>query len=173
MDFSGESLEQLGQQARARIEAADKSMEKAENLYVSAGLYLIEAKKRVDAAAPQGGKTAAWADYLTDHCQIGRTRAWEIMAIAKGDMTARELNARKNENRAPAFVWDFEVVMCDGGGGDGAFSRTRDKVNTTVDKDRLRLEALVRKTAKTLTIAQLEAWIRLVPIHLNVMPVAA
>ncbi|TIN71368.1 MAG: hypothetical protein E5Y30_11875 [Mesorhizobium sp.] len=171
MDFSGESLEQLGQQARARIEAADKSMERAENLYVSAGLYLIEAKRRVDGEAPQGGKTAAWAKYLTDHCQIGKTRAWEVMAIAKGGMTAQELNARKNENRAPAFVWDFEVVMCEG--GDDAFSRIRDKVKPNVDKDRFRLEAMVRKTAKRLTVAQLEAWIRLAPVYRSEMPVAA
>ncbi|MER8389065.1 hypothetical protein NKH14_26780 [Mesorhizobium sp. M1380] len=157
MDFSGESLEQLGQQARARIEAADKSMEKAENLYVSAGLYLIEAKRRVDAEAPQGGKTAAWVKYLTDHCQIGKTRAWEVMAIAKGDTTAQGLNARKNENRGPVVVWNFEVVMCDDKGGDEAFSRIRDKVKPKVDTDRVRLEAIVRKTAKLLTVAQLQA----------------
>lgn len=168
MDFTNESLESLGAEAHARIAAADKSMDRAQNLYVSAGLYFIEAKKRVDSHAPSGGKTAAWTKFLADHCQIGKTRAWEVMAIADGRTSAQELNARKNENRGPTVVWNFEVVM-DTGDGSEACSRIRDKVRSEIDSERAKLEAMVRKAAKRLTSAQLEDWIRLAPTDQNMV----
>lgn len=47
MDFSTETLESLGREAKARIDNGDKAQDRAEQLYISAGLYLIEAKTRV------------------------------------------------------------------------------------------------------------------------------
>lgn len=47
MDFSTETLESLGREAKARIDQGDKAQDRAEQLYISAGLYLIEAKTRV------------------------------------------------------------------------------------------------------------------------------
>ena len=46
MDFSSYSLEALGTEARARIDAGDKAQQQAEDRYLSAGLHLIEAKRR-------------------------------------------------------------------------------------------------------------------------------
>ena len=113
MDFASLSLEALGAEARARIDAGDKAQQQAEDRYLSAGLHLIEAKRRINDDSGTTDKAAAWVNFLRTHCNIGKTRAWELMAIADGRTTIKELNERKNANRASVVVWNSVVEMCD------------------------------------------------------------
>jgi hypothetical protein len=81
-------LDTLGGLAKASIAAGDKSLDKAEQHYKSAGLYLAEAKERV---ARTRGLT--WPAFLIRHCPIGSRRADELIAHADGRMPMGELRA--------------------------------------------------------------------------------
>lgn len=71
--------------------------------YLSAGLYLKEAKQRV---LKTRGMT--FEKFLKDHCPIGRSRAYEVIAIADGTKTVEEVreatNERKKKHREEAPV---------------------------------------------------------------------
>jgi len=67
-------LDQLGGEIKARVEAADKSLGRAEDLYRSAGVMLIEAKERVLKT-----KGLTWPGWLRDNARITRSRADELI----------------------------------------------------------------------------------------------
>src|SRR5881394_2415454 len=70
-----QSLEILGRDIVARIAAGDKSRAKAEEMYKSAGLELIDARARVP----------DFKAFLRDHCEgLSRSRAYELIKIAGG-----------------------------------------------------------------------------------------
>jgi hypothetical protein len=81
------TIEQLGKEIVARIEAGDRCKAQADDRYRSAGLLLIEARKRV----PVKGLAA----FLKDHCAgLSLTRAKELIAIAEGRTTQEEVRAK-------------------------------------------------------------------------------
>jgi hypothetical protein len=81
------TLETLGRDIVARIEAGDKSTDRADQLYKSAGLQLIEARSGVP----------DFSAFLRDHCNgLSRSRAYELIAIADGK--AEEVRS-KNRSR--------------------------------------------------------------------------
>jgi len=110
------SLDQLGKEIVARIEAGDRSKAMAEDRYRSAGLLLIEARRRV----PVKGLAA----FLKDHCAgLSLTRAKELVAIAEGRTTQEEVRAkataRKRKSRASAAA----TTGRDGHGQSGTTSK--------------------------------------------------
>lgn len=95
MDFSNETLESLGREAKARIDQGDKAKDRAEQMYISAGLYLKEAKARVEKR-----KDITWVQYLVKHCPVGKSRSYELIAIADGRKTVEEVRIATNERKA-------------------------------------------------------------------------
>lgn len=86
-------LDILAATIKARVEAGDKSAEKAADHYRAAGLQLVEAKKRI---AENGGK---FADFVYE-CGIGRSRAYELIGIANGTKTVAGIRATVAERVA-------------------------------------------------------------------------
>jgi hypothetical protein len=92
-------LDTLGGLAKASIAAGDKSLDKAEQHYKSAGLYLSEAKERVART-----KNLTWPGYLIKHCPIGRRRADELISIADGRTSLAEVRAKKADSQAATMA---------------------------------------------------------------------
>jgi hypothetical protein len=88
-------LDTLGGLAKASIAAGDKSLDKAEQHYKSAGLYLAEAKERVART-----KNLTWPAYLNKHCPIGRRQADLYIEVANGTKTMAEVNERARTSMA-------------------------------------------------------------------------
>lgn len=84
--FSEMGLPALGASAYASIQRGDVSKQRAEDLYKSAGLYLAEAKRRVAKR-----KDMTWPQYLLAHCNVGQSRANEIIMIADGRTTLEDV----------------------------------------------------------------------------------
>src|SRR5690606_19981824 len=95
MTFEELSLDQLGAHAHAHYKQGEKANNKANDHAKSAGLYLAEAKRRIDAEVPYGERTAAWTDFLAAHCPLKRTRAEQLIAIATGETTVEEVQERE------------------------------------------------------------------------------
>ena len=74
-----DSLEQLGAEIVARIEAAKKARDKAHDHEIAAGLRLIEARKQTGATFP---------DFLQKFCpNLKKSRAYQLIGIAGGKTT--------------------------------------------------------------------------------------
>src|SRR5215468_9497804 len=74
------SLEQLGAEIVARLEAAKKARDKAHNHEVSAGRYLIDAREQTG--------DATFPDFLQKFCPgLKKSRAYQLIAIAGGKTT--------------------------------------------------------------------------------------
>jgi hypothetical protein len=74
-----DSLEQLGAEIVARIEAGDKAKEKASNHYLAAGIRLKEAREKTGATFP---------DFLQKFCpNLRKSRAYQLIAVAGGRTT--------------------------------------------------------------------------------------
>ncbi|ANY78907.1 hypothetical protein BB934_12365 [Microvirga ossetica] len=109
-------LEQIGAQARAHIIKGDQAMDKAEQHYLSAGLYLKEALEKVSRT-----KGLSWPAWLAQNVSIGKSRSYELMAIANGRKTAEEMKAdaaarqsahrEKNKNRPSRNGQSGEIVQ--------------------------------------------------------------
>ena len=83
MDLSTTSLEQLGTFAHGHYKAGEKAQDRAEQQMISAGLYLKEAKERLD-LRKNPNAPMNFAQFLLHHCPIGKSRAYEIIAVADG-----------------------------------------------------------------------------------------
>lgn len=86
-------LDTLAATIKARIEVGDRTAEKAADHYRAAGLLLVEAKNRI---AKDGSK---FDDFIFD-CGIGRSRAYELIGIAKGTKTLAGIRASTAERVA-------------------------------------------------------------------------
>lgn len=86
-------LDTLGAEIRSRLEAGDKAIGKAEDHYLAAGLRLVEARQRVEAG---GG---SFREFLAEHC-IGKSRAYDVMAVAEGKKTFAGIRAKTAERVA-------------------------------------------------------------------------
>jgi hypothetical protein len=75
------SLEQLGAEIVARIEAAKKARDKADDHELAAGLRLIEAREKTGATFP---------DFLRTFCpSLKKSRAYQLISIAGGKTTVK------------------------------------------------------------------------------------
>jgi hypothetical protein len=89
-DAGWHTPEMLGQEIVTRIEAGDKSADRASQMYISAGLQLIEAKR----LAPNFKK------FLRDHCNdLSRSRAYELIKIANGKSEEVQSSNRSRDRR--------------------------------------------------------------------------
>jgi hypothetical protein len=80
----------LGREIVARIEAGDKARGRADDMYKSAGLQLIEARARVP----------DFSVFLCDHRNgLSRSRAYELIAIAEGKADEVRLKNRTRDRR--------------------------------------------------------------------------
>jgi hypothetical protein len=86
-------LDTLGKEIAAQIERGDKAAAKAEEHYISAGQRLAEARTRV---AAEGSK---FTDFLAKH-DIGRSRAYDILAVTDGRKTFDGIRAKAAERAA-------------------------------------------------------------------------
>ncbi|MDR6955217.1 hypothetical protein J2X65_004596 [Ancylobacter sp. 3268] len=124
-------IDTLGAEIRARLEAGDKAIGKAEDHYLAAGLRLIEARQRVEA---EGG---SFREFLATH-QIGKSRAYEVMAVAGGTKTFSGIRAKTAERVARHAEKSREAVSVSNGrngeaeqpspGGDDEVDRLRKEV---------------------------------------------
>jgi hypothetical protein len=90
MAFEDTDLSGLGREARARIVAGDKAKSRSEDMYKSAGLYLIEAKKRVSKT-----KGLTWSKWLSENCPIGVRRSYDLISLADGTVTLEQMRENK------------------------------------------------------------------------------
>ena len=84
------SLEQLGATVKANLDASEKTARRSDDLLITAGRHLAEANERIR-AAPGG---MSWDTFLKEHCQIGRSRAYELIAVGQGRTTPEELRLK-------------------------------------------------------------------------------
>src|SRR5690606_21347407 len=76
------------------ISAGDKAFGKAEEHYKAAGIHLIEARDRVK----REGMT--FSAFIVGHCNLGRSRAYELIAIADGTKTLADVRERARTGMA-------------------------------------------------------------------------
>ena len=77
----------LTRRIKVLIEKGDRAAEKAEQFYTSAGIHIKEIK----------GQSEDWESIVRDKCGVGRSRAYELMAIADGKTTLEKVRADTNE----------------------------------------------------------------------------
>jgi hypothetical protein len=87
------STDDLGKHIRARIVQGDKAAGKAEDHYTAAGIHLKEARERI---AKEGG---SFDDFLKQY-DIGRSRAYDLLAVADGKKTFAGIRAKAAERAA-------------------------------------------------------------------------
>jgi hypothetical protein len=91
---SGLALETLGATIKAHIAKGGTALDKAEDHYRSAGLHLIEAKERLrQTNRDENGKRITWPIFLTNHCEMLRSRANELIRLANGQTTLADMRA--------------------------------------------------------------------------------
>ena len=96
MDLSSTSLEQLGTFAHGHYKAGEKARDKAEQQMISAGLYLKEAKERLD-LRKNPNAPMNFAQFLLHHCPIGKSRAYEVISIADGRKSVDEVREDRRD----------------------------------------------------------------------------
>jgi hypothetical protein len=77
--------DQRWKHVKAHIAAGDKAKDKSEQHYISAGQYLIALK------AEHTGTWAEWEALLKERVGIGKSRASEVMQIAAGTKTVKQI----------------------------------------------------------------------------------
>src|SRR5262249_27220023 len=83
------ALVNLARRVKALIDKGDRAAEKAEQFYKSAGIHIKEIKDQSD----------DWETIIRQECDIGRSRAYELMAIADGKTTLKKVRAAANERK--------------------------------------------------------------------------
>jgi hypothetical protein len=93
-------IQRLAKEIRVLVEKGDHAKEKSRQFYLAAGLHLKTLK---DCSA----SAAAWEKLVRNKCGLGRSRAYELLAIAGGRTTVEQVrantNKRKTEHRARPF----------------------------------------------------------------------
>lgn len=157
MDLQQLALDQLGAQAYAHYKAGEKANQKANDHATSAGLYLAEAKRRIDTERPYGERTKAWTGFLDEHCPLKPSRAYQLIAIATGKTTEEEVQAkdrdRKRETRAKVQTFP---------GRPGKVQPDPEPPPPAAD-DRVALLARIHAKLNQLTTDQLRAVERVIP----------
>jgi hypothetical protein len=85
--------ERIAREIKVLVEKGDYAKEKAQQFYIAAGLHL---KTLRDATSSKG----AWARLIKEKCDLGISRAYELMQIADGRTTVAKVRAAANERKA-------------------------------------------------------------------------
>jgi hypothetical protein len=80
----------LARRIKALIEKGDKAAEKAEQFYKSAGIHIKEIKQK---------ESEHWETIVREQCGLGRSRAYELIAIADGRTTLEKVRAAATERQ--------------------------------------------------------------------------
>jgi hypothetical protein len=88
---SQDTLETVAKQVEARIAASDRDQRRADDHLKSAGLLLIELKKRLKIEQPG----MSWPKWSTIHLSISVSRQYVLIAIAEGKRPQPRLNGRR------------------------------------------------------------------------------
>jgi hypothetical protein len=91
-----DTLDTLGGLAKANIALGDKSLDKAEQHYKSAGLHLLEVRRRLPIERPG----LMFTGFIKNVCGLGLSRAYECIRIAEGKTSTEEIRARGRERSA-------------------------------------------------------------------------
>lgn len=91
MNTTAQNLDTLSATIREHIGQADEYTSKAQEHCMQAGKLLIEAKARIVAGEYVGG----FDKWLKAECKVGRSRAYELLAIAKGTTTLEAIRESK------------------------------------------------------------------------------
>ena len=89
------TLDVLGTTIKHHMVAAEKHEEKQANHYKSAGIYLKEARTRVEAGEYE---SPHFSHYLQTYAKMSSTRAYELIAIADGTKTVEGIRERSAES---------------------------------------------------------------------------
>ncbi|TPJ72449.1 hypothetical protein [Mesorhizobium sp. B2-6-2] len=147
MSHENLSLEQLGAQAYAHYKAGEKANQKANDHAKSSGLYLAEAKARVAKR-----KDMTWPQFLKAHCDIGRSRADELIMIAEGRSEPTASADRVREWRAT----QAELRRTYGKSSKIHQQKQQQAGRSEVDKERAEVEISIAAMLKRLTTKQLK-----------------
>jgi hypothetical protein len=79
----------LVRRVKALIEKGDRAAEKAEQFYKSAGIHIKEIKEQSE----------DWETIVREQCGLGRSRVYELIAIADGKTTVEKVRADANERK--------------------------------------------------------------------------
>jgi hypothetical protein len=80
----------LARRIRALVEKGDRAAEKAEQFYKAAGIHIKEIKQK---------QSEHWETIVREQCGVGRSRAYELMAIADGKTTLEKVRADTNDRQ--------------------------------------------------------------------------
>ena len=80
----------LARRVKVLIEKGDRATEKAEQFYKAAGIHIKQIKEQ---------SLDNWETIVREQCNIGRSRAYELMAIADGKTTLEKVRAGSNERK--------------------------------------------------------------------------
>src|SRR6516165_827288 len=72
----------LTRRIKALIDKGDRAAEKAEQFYKAAGIHIKEIKQT---------QSERWEIIVREQCGLGRSRAYELMAIADGKTTLEKV----------------------------------------------------------------------------------
>ena len=99
MDASGHKMElvHIAKQANACFERADKAQARADDLRITAGRYLLEAKRRVEAGEPGHSNWSRWAK---ENIERSRQDTYKVMRLAASADENRALDEERQANRA-------------------------------------------------------------------------
>ncbi|RWA75658.1 MAG: hypothetical protein EOQ28_08390 [Mesorhizobium sp.] len=146
MNHDDLSLEQLGAQAYGHHKAGQKNYDKAMEHAKSAGLYLAEAKARVAKR-----KDMTWPQFLKAHCDIGRSRADELIMIAEGRSEPSASADRVREWRATQAELRRTY-----GKSSKIHQQKQRSGRSEVDKERAEVETSIAAMLNRLTTKQLK-----------------
>jgi hypothetical protein len=100
IDNTPAEIQRLAKEIRVLVEKGDHAKEKSRQFYLAAGLHLKTLKDH-------STSTAAWVKLAKKECNLSRTRAFELLALAGGRTTIEKMradtNKRKIKHRARPF----------------------------------------------------------------------
>ena len=86
--IAGSARQDLTKKISVCIDKAERATKRAEDFYITAGQHIQTVK---------GLWPDHWLEIIEQDCKVGRTRAYEIMAIADGRTTVEETREKTNE----------------------------------------------------------------------------
>jgi len=89
-DRARAAVSALARRVKVLIEKGDRAAEKAEQFYKAAGIHIRQIKEQ---------SLDDWETVVREQCNIGRSRAYELMAIADGKTTLEKVRAGSNERK--------------------------------------------------------------------------
>ena len=89
-DRARAAVSALARRVKVLTEKGDRAAEKAEQFYKAAGIHIRQIKEQ---------SLDDWETVVRGQCNIGRSRAYELMAIADGKTTLEKVRASTNERQ--------------------------------------------------------------------------